>query len=130
MALLRPKTPPATVIAGIAAGLGAALRWKLLLWQELLGSPWDELELVIPALSANVIAMIATSFWVRSQDTADVASRRQPCHPPKASLSLQVRSDCARVARLSEARPWCDDKLGGTADGAIATSPVVRRSNY
>ena len=64
MALLRPKTPPATVIAGIAAGLGAALRWKLLLWQELPGSPWDELQPVISALSTNVIATVATSFWV------------------------------------------------------------------
>ncbi len=64
LALLRPKTAPATVIAGIAAGLGAALLWKLLLWQEMLGSPWNELEPVIPALTANVCAMFIASFWV------------------------------------------------------------------
>ncbi len=64
LALLRPKTTPAVVIAGITAGLGAALLWKLLLWQELLGAPWNELEPVIPALSANVLAMITTSVCV------------------------------------------------------------------
>ncbi len=64
LALLRPKTAPATVIAGIAAGLGAALLWKLLLWQEMLSSPWKQLEPVIPALSANAVAMVIAGIWV------------------------------------------------------------------
>jgi len=64
LALLRPKTTPAVVIAGITAGLGAALLWKLLLWQQILGAPWNELEPVIPALAANVLAMMTTSVWV------------------------------------------------------------------
>jgi len=44
--------------------IGLALLWKLLLWQQILGAPWNELEPVIPALAANVLAMITTSVWV------------------------------------------------------------------
>ncbi len=71
LALLRPATAPAVVIAGMAAGLGAALLWKALLWRELLGGPLSELEPVIPALAANVLAMgIAALGVARSTKSA------------------------------------------------------------
>ncbi|MHC4217683.1 MAG: sodium:solute symporter family protein [Planctomycetota bacterium] len=66
LALLRPKTAPAVVIAGMASGLGTALLWKGLLWGDVIGAPWSELEPVIPALAANVAAMLIAGVVVRS----------------------------------------------------------------
>ena len=65
LALLRPATAPAVVIWGMGAGLGTALLWKGLLWREVIGTPWADLEPVIPALTANVGAMLVAGIVVR-----------------------------------------------------------------
>jgi Na+/proline symporter len=65
LALLRPGTAPRVVIAGMAAGLGTAVLWKGLLWRQVIEAPWSDLEPVIPALAANVGAMLVAGLVVR-----------------------------------------------------------------
>ncbi len=70
LALLRPRTTPATIIAGMCAGLATALLWKLGLWREWLAAPWSDLEPVIPALAANVLAMLVAALLTRMRPEA------------------------------------------------------------
>ena len=65
LALLRPGTARSVVISGMGAGLGMALLWKLLLSLKLLAGPWGEIEAVIPALTANVGAMVVAGIIAR-----------------------------------------------------------------
>ena len=67
LALLRPRTAARTVIAGMCAGLATALLWKLLGWRGWLSQPWDELKAVIPALVANVAAMLVADLVRRAR---------------------------------------------------------------
>jgi len=62
-ALLRPKTKPAAVVGGMAAGLGTALAWKGALALSLLPGGLSSWDPVLPALAANlgVLLLVETT---------------------------------------------------------------------
>ena len=62
LALLRPGTRRAVVVSGMIAGLATALAWKVGVWRDWLPEWADQLEPVIPALAANVLAMVVVGL--------------------------------------------------------------------
>ncbi|NNF42958.1 MAG: sodium:solute symporter family protein [Phycisphaerales bacterium] len=64
-ALLRPATPGRAIVAGMGAGLGTALAWKLLATQEMLPPALAGIDPVLPALLANLVALVGVAVVVR-----------------------------------------------------------------
>lgn len=65
-ALLRPRTPPAAIVSGMGSGLAVALLWKLLAACGALPGALDAWDPVLPALAANLLAVITVGLIIRA----------------------------------------------------------------